>query len=139
MKLFVIEAMRNTCRASTGCLGRHFAEARDANVNELAVDDDAPGRAGDVLSDREIAECLVDARKRRLQRLTTVGDLGLAPGRGPRSSARIATMVRLAFIRRPHRSYFLALEAQPDLRNLRKADLARCNGRQPTARADQCA
>ena len=48
MKLLVIDAMRKTLSASTGAFV-DVAEARHAGMGELAVDDDAPGRAGDVV------------------------------------------------------------------------------------------
>ena len=45
-------------------LGGDVAKAGRADVRELAVDDHAPGRAGDVLARDEVAKGLIDGRKR---------------------------------------------------------------------------
>ena len=65
MKLFVIDAMRNTVSASTGAFDVDVAEARRAGVRELAVDDDAPRGARDVALRHEAVHQAIDLGKGR--------------------------------------------------------------------------
>ena len=63
MKLFVIDAMRNTVSTSTGAFDADVAEARRTRVRELAVDDDAPRGARDVALRHEVVHQAIDLGK----------------------------------------------------------------------------
>ena len=52
-----------------GCGGRHITHARDPDVCESPIDDDAPGCTRHMLTSRELLHQLIDGGKRRGQTL----------------------------------------------------------------------
>ena len=91
VKLFVIEAMRNTVSASTGAFDADVAEARRARVRELAVDDDAPRGAGDVALRHEVVDQAIDLGKGGGK----LRAIGLLCGRGRRQHEQTITKMML--------------------------------------------
>jgi hypothetical protein len=66
-------------------LGVHVAQPGDAGMRKLAVDDDAPRRAGDVSRLRELGEQAVDVGERGREPGAPVGDAELRRGRQVRA------------------------------------------------------